>query len=65
MKYSRERLEAHCTMPKLEDCKLITGAEYLALIDPEYIGQTGLNSEEKYYIIWWCDGILYKTYNKL
>jgi hypothetical protein len=51
--------------PKLEDCKLITNIEYSDLTNPEFIGQTRLDENKGYYMVWKSNDILYKTYNKL
>ena len=50
---------------KLSDCTLITGAEYMKLEDPEFMGQTRMNAECQYYMVWKCEGVLYKTFNTL
>ncbi len=49
----------------LKDCKLITSAEYLLLENPIWKGQTRLDKFNQYYMVWECDGILYKTINTL
>jgi len=50
---------------KLEDCKLITSSEYLLLENPIFKGQTRLNENNQYYMIWESNGVLYKTLNTL
>ena len=50
---------------KLEDCKLITTKEYIDLTNPEFKGQTSLDDNCMYYMIFESNGILYKTHNKL
>jgi len=50
---------------KLEDCKLITGEEYLKLESPIFRGQTRVDENGMYYMVWEDKGILYKTHNKL
>ncbi len=50
---------------KLEDCKLITNEEYLLLKNPKFMGQTPLDENEGYYMVWEDEGVLYKTYNKI
>ena len=52
-------------MPELEDCILITGKEYLSLESPEFIGQTRLDENCMYYMVWKSDNILYKTYQHI
>ncbi len=49
----------------LNECTLISSEEYCLLENPEFIGQTRLDSNDMYYMVWKCDGVLYKTYNKL
>jgi hypothetical protein len=50
---------------KLEDCKLITNQEYALLKEPKFKGQTHLDKDNMYYMIWESEGVLYKTHNKL
>lgn len=50
---------------KLEDCKLITAKEYLELKNPIFEGQTGVNKDGYYYMVWSDNGVMYKTYNKI
>lgn len=52
-------------MPKLEDCILITSTEYCQLSNPIFIGQTRLDRNNQYYMIWENDGLYYKTLNTL
>lgn len=51
--------------PNLEDCKLITSNEYCNLKDPIFIGQTRVNSNNKYFMVWKDNDILYKTENTI
>lgn len=50
---------------KLSDCKLITSTEYCELENPEFVGQTKVDSEGMYYMVWKCGDIFYKTHNEL
>lgn len=50
---------------KLEECKLITSEEYLLLKNPQFRGQTRVDENGMYYMIWESEGILYKTHNKI
>lgn len=50
---------------KLSDCKLITNDEYCNLISPQFIGQSRLDENNMYYMIWESEGVMYKTHNKL
>lgn len=50
---------------KLEDCKEITPEEYTMLANPIFKGQTKLDSNKMYWMVWESDGVLYKTHNKL
>ena len=50
---------------KLEDCVLITNDEYCKLKDPKFIGQTSLDKDNMFWMVWEVEGVLYKTHNKL
>lgn len=53
---------------KLEDCTLITYYELMGITKgetPEFEGQTKLDENFMYYMVWSWDGKLYKTHNKL
>ena len=52
-------------MIKLEDCTLITNAEYDALKDPIFKGQTRLDKDGWYYMVWESENKLYKTKNRI
>lgn len=52
-------------MPDLNECKLITSTEYCQLPNPEFIGQTRLDKNNQYYMIWKQDELYYKTLNTL
>jgi len=52
-------------MPKLEECILISNTEYCELINPTFIGQTRLDENNMYHMIWEQNGVYYKTHNKL
>ena len=49
----------------LSDCKLISSTEYLTLENPEFKGQTRLDENNMYYMVFESKGILYKIHNKL
>ena len=44
---------------------LITGAEYLKLDNPEFIGQTRVDRDGKYRMYWKCNDNFYYTINIL
>jgi len=50
---------------KLEQCILITNTQYCDLVDPEFIGQSRLNQNNQYYMIWKSGDVYYKTLNNL
>lgn len=50
---------------RIGDCIVITNAEWLKLTDPEYVGQTKLDSNDMYYMVWTHEGKNYATHNKL
>ena len=43
----------------------ITSSQYMDLVDPEFVGQTRLNVENKYWMFFKCKGILYKIEHTL
>ena len=49
----------------LNECKLITAEEYCNLVDPEFVGQTRVDENDMYYMVWKSGGELYKTHNCL
>ena len=49
----------------LKDCKLITSDEYLLLENPIFKGQTRVDENNQYYMVWESKGVLYKTHNTL
>jgi hypothetical protein len=49
----------------LEDCKLISSKEYMELENPEFIGQTLLDENDEYFMVWKCGEELFKTKNKV
>jgi hypothetical protein len=51
--------------PDLNDCKLITSSEYVALKEPQFIGQTRLMEDGYFYMVFLSEGVYYKTRNKL
>jgi hypothetical protein len=51
--------------PKLEDCELINNEDYCKLTNPEFIGQTRVDKDRMYYMIWKDNNILYKTHHKI
>lgn len=53
---------------KLEDCTLINYHDLMGITNgetPEFEGQTRIDSNDMYYMIWSWDNKLYKTHNKL
>ena len=51
---------------QLNNAKLITSKEYCNLPDtPEFIGQTQLDDNSMYFMLFRTQGKLYKTHNKL
>ena len=50
---------------KLENCKLITSQEYLALDNPQFRGQTKLDKDDNYYMCWEVNNTMYKTKHNL
>ena len=51
--------------PKLEDCTLLTGSQYLDLVDPEFIAQTRADQDGVYHMVFLSEGTYYKTRNTL
>jgi hypothetical protein len=51
--------------PDLNDCKLITASEYVALKEPQFIGQTRLMEDGYFYMVFLSEGVYYKTRNRL
>ena len=49
----------------LNDCELITSSQYCKLENPEFIGQTRIQEDNTYYMVWKCNNKLYKTQNTL
>jgi hypothetical protein len=49
----------------LKQCKPITNKEYIALVCPRFVGQTRIDSNNVYYMMWESEGVFYKTRNKL
>ena len=49
----------------LKDCKQITSEQYLELIDPEFKGQTRVDDNGYYWMIFESNGILYSIHNRL
>jgi hypothetical protein len=50
----------------LDECILITSAEYYELPGtPKFIGQTRLDDDNMYYMVFESEGVIYKTHNKL
>lgn len=50
---------------KLEECELITSTQYCELINPEFVGQTCMDTNNQYYTVWRCEGKLYKVHSTL
>ena len=50
----------------LNDCTLITSDALAKLSEsPEFVGQTRMDQDSKYWMVWKVDGKLYKTHNQL
>ena len=49
----------------LKDCKQITSEQYLELINPEFKGQTRVDDNGYYWMIFESNGILYSIHNRL
>ena len=49
----------------LSKCKLITANEYCQLSNTEFLGQTRLDENNQFYMVWSCNGIMYKTLSTL
>lgn len=52
-------------MIQLKDCKLISSDEYVKLDSPVFQGQTRPDQNGIYYMVFECEGQLYKTQNKI
>ena len=50
---------------KASEFKLISSTEYLNLESPVFMGQTGLNENDMYYMFWQCKEEHYKTYQHI
>ena len=49
----------------LKDCKQITSEQYLELINPEFKGQTRVDDNGYYWMVFESNGILYSIHNRL
>ncbi len=49
----------------LDDCTEITALEYMELENPQFRGQTRLDKDNGYTMVWECQGKMYKTYQTL
>ena len=49
----------------LDSCKLITTDEYCELANPVFIGQTPIDENKMYFMVFECDGVYYKVHNSL
>lgn len=49
----------------LDECVLITSREYCDLVNPEFVGQTKMDDNCMYFMVFSCNGIMYKTHNTL
>ena len=49
----------------LKNCKLITNEQYLLLDNPTFVGQTKVDNNLMYYMVFEHNGVYYKTYNML
>ena len=50
---------------KLEDCKEITGEEYMELKQPVFKAQTRVQEDNTYWMVFEDSGVLYKIHGKL
>jgi len=50
---------------KLEDCILITPLQYMELENPKFEGQTRLDDNNMYFMVFSDNGKLYKIHNHL
>lgn len=50
---------------KLQDCIEITSAEYINLQNPVFIGQTKLDHNNMYWMVFEDNNIMYKIHNTL
>jgi hypothetical protein len=60
-----EKTTAELFKITLDEAELISGEQYLKLESPEFIGQTRMDKDNRYYMVWKSEGLLYKTLNKL
>ena len=49
----------------LKHSKLISNLEYLDLVDPQFEGQTIVNEEGYYYMVFSSEGVFYSTKHSL
>ena len=49
----------------LSQAKEITNSQYLELKDPQFIGQSFLDLNNMYWMVFEDEGVLYKTHNQL
>ena len=49
----------------LDDCLEITSEQYMDLINPIWKGQTKLDKDNMYWMVFESNNILYKIHNKL
>jgi hypothetical protein len=49
----------------LDQCTLITSEEYINLNDPIFVGQTRLDDNNMYYMVFQVGDVLYKIHNQL
>jgi len=52
-------------MIALNQCTEITPEQYLELVNPEFVGQTKIDSNKMYWMVFKIEGIFYKIHNKL
>ena len=65
IKLKQQQKQIEIMVINLRDCKLITSQEYCELVNPVFEGQTVMDSNNQYYMVFSCDGVLYKTFNTL
>lgn len=49
----------------LNECTLITSEEYINLIDPVFVGQTRLDDNKMYWMVFQVGNVYYKIHNQL
>jgi len=49
----------------LNTCTLITSKQYCELDNPKFEGQTRMDENDQYYMVFSCNGVMYKTLNTL